>query len=153
MTDRPHHTQEIRFDINRNLILGVAVLTPFGLLWAMRAGWVAVRRVEVVGESMRPALDKGDRLLVIGVVGVARLWPTRAGQIVAVRDPRSRDRLMVKRVSSVNGSWVDVRGDNPDASTDSRHFGLVPRRNVVGRVVYRYWPRERSGWLPGSAVP
>ena len=55
---------------------------------------------------------------------------------------------MVKRVRSVEGGAVDVRGDNPGASTDSRHFGPVPRANLAGRVVYRYRPREDSGWLP-----
>jgi len=40
-----------------------------------------------------------------------------------------------------------VRGDNPDASTDSRVFGPVRRRAVIGRAVYRYWPPARRGTL------
>jgi hypothetical protein len=40
---------------------------------------------------------------------------------------------------------VTVVGDNPDASTDSRVFGPVPRGAVVGRVVYRYGPEGRTG--------
>jgi type IV secretory pathway protease TraF len=43
-----------------------------------------------------------------------------------------------------NGDLV-VRGDNPNVSRDSREFGPVPRRLVVGRVVYRYLPGERRG--------
>jgi inner membrane protease subunit 1 len=45
---------------------------------------------------------------------------------------------------------VDVRGDNEAASTDSRHFGPVPRRAVRGRVLYRYGPPARAGRWPGS---
>jgi type IV secretory pathway protease TraF len=38
--------------------------------------------------------------------------------------------------------WVE--GDNADASTDSREFGPVARRDILGRAWVRYWPVE--GW-------
>jgi nickel-type superoxide dismutase maturation protease len=98
-----------------------------------------VRRVAVHGDSMRPALEPGDRLL---VVGLGRLRP---GDLVAVADPRDPQRIVVKRVSSVDSGGVTVLGDNPAASTDSRTFGPVARRQVVGRAVYRYWPEARRG--------
>lgn len=91
---------------------------------------------------MSPALQPGDRLLVVPLADVA------PGQIVAVRDPRSPDRVLVKRVRAVGPDGVHVVGDNPAASTDSRHFGPIPRRGLVGRVVYRYYPPDRSGWFP-----
>jgi nickel-type superoxide dismutase maturation protease len=90
------------------------------------------RRVVVEGASMEPTLAEGDRLL---VVRRRRLSP---GDIVALRDPRDGRRLLVKRVTSVMGGDVMVHGDNPTASTDSRAFGPVSRRAVVGRVVRRY---------------
>lgn len=96
----------------------------------------------VTGESMLPAFRPGDRLL----VGPA--WLVKAGVVVALADPRNPDRLMVKRVSACAGGLVEVLGDNPPASTDSRHFGAVPRRALVGRVIYRYGPPERAGWWP-----
>lgn len=98
---------------------------------------------------MAPALLPGDRLVVL-----ARPWPTpawpRPGQVVAVRDPRRPDRILVKRVGPVNRSegTLEVLGDAPDASTDSRTFGPVPRSSLVGRVVYRYAPADRSGPVP-----
>jgi len=35
-----------------------------------------------------------------------------------------------------NGLWVE--GDNKDASTDSRTWGLLAPREIVGRVLIRY---------------
>ena len=111
---------------------------------ARRAG---VRRAQVRGDSMLPSLADGDRLL------LGPLRRARPGQVVAVRDPRRADRLLVKRVRTVGEDGIDVRGDNPSASTDSRHFGLLPTGAIVGRVWYRYAPRERAGWHPGETWP
>ena len=40
---------------------------------------------------------------------------------------------------------IVVRGDNPEASTDSRSFGPVPTSAVLGRVARRYAPSWRAG--------
>ena len=98
-----------------------------------------LRRVQVSGDSMRPGLQPGDRLLVV------RARRLRSGDIVAVADPRQPARIVVKRVAIVGPDSVTVLGDAPDASTDSRTFGPVPRRLVQGRAVYRYWPEHRRG--------
>lgn len=103
--------------------------------------WRAVRRVEVVGDSMLPALRPGDRLLVL------RPAPARPGDVVAVADPRLPARIMVKRVAAVGAEGVTVLGDNPAASTDSRHFGPLASDAVRGRVFYRYFPASRRGRL------
>ena len=112
--------------------LGAACGLVLGLRW---------RRVVVHGASMTPTLQPDDRLLLL------RAGRPRPGQLVAVRDPRVQGRLLVKRVSEVDhrSGLVTVVGDNPGASTDSRVFGPVPRRAVVGRVVYRYAPAGRTG--------
>jgi type IV secretory pathway protease TraF len=43
-----------------------------------------------------------------------------------------------------------VEGDNPDKSTDSRVFGPVDQKALMGRAVYRYAPRARSGPIGGG---
>jgi nickel-type superoxide dismutase maturation protease len=102
---------------------------------------VPLTRVVVVGDSMRPTLEPGDRLL------VRRGSPVAAGDVVAVCDPRRPERVMVKRVASTSADGVRVLGDNAAASTDSRLLGPVPPTAVVGRVVYRYAPASRRGKL------
>ena len=106
-----------------------------GLWW-----WRPVRRVEVAGDSMLPALEPGDRLLVLR-------RRARVGDVVAVVDPRRPDRTMVKRVAARGPEGVTVLGDNPAASTDSRLLGPVAAAVVRGRAVYRYFPVERRGLL------
>ena len=106
---------------------------------AAAVAWVRPRRVVVEGRSMEPGLSPGDRLL------VTRATRVRPGDVVAVRDPRHGARLLVKRVAAVLGDEVVLRGDNPEASTDSRHFGAVPSASVVGRAVRCYAPPWRAG--------
>ncbi|HKA48997.1 MAG TPA: signal peptidase I [Candidatus Dormibacteraeota bacterium] len=38
-------------------------------------------------------------------------------------------------------------GDNRDASTDSRRYGLFSRDQIIGRVLFRWWPLARAGAL------
>ncbi|WP_293097344.1 signal peptidase I [Moorena sp. SIOASIH] len=38
-----------------------------------------------------------------------------------------------------------VLGDNRENSYDSRHWGVVPRDNIIGKAFIIYWPRDRSG--------
>lgn len=97
-------------------------------------------RVEVGGRSMAPALQPGDRVLVV------RGLRPRPGDVVAVTDPRLRSRLLVKRVRAIGADRrLELVGDNAVASTDSRTFGSVPHTLVTGRVVWRYWPPHRRG--------
>ena len=87
---------------------------------------------------MRPTLEPADRVLVLRL-------RARAGDVIALRDPRSPARIIVKRVHAIVDGALDVRGDNADESTDSRTFGVVAPSAVLGRVVYRYAPAARAG--------
>lgn len=118
------------------LLLGLLVIGGF-------AGFALRRRVDVVevrGRSMAPALEPGDRLIV-----VRRRSPLRAGDIVLALDPRDAGRELVKRVAEVGPRGVLLRGDDPSHSTDGRVFGWLPESAVAWRVVARYWPPDRIG--------
>ncbi len=112
----------------------------------------SVRRVEVVGGSMAPALLPGDRLVVVGRPFGPPAWP-EPGEVVAVRDPREPSRVLVKRVARLDRATgtLEVLGDATDHSSDSRDFGPVARSALVGRAVYRYAPPARSSRGPWPA--
>ncbi len=113
-----------------------------GALVFLARSWVA--RVAIEGPSMEPTLGAGDWLLV-DPDAYARRSPA-IGELVLAPDPRQDDRLLIKRVDSVDPDgrlWL--AGDDAGHSTDSRAFGAVDPTSVAGRPWFRYWPLERLG--------
>lgn len=45
-----------------------------------------------------------------------------------------------------------VLGDNRTNSYDSRCWGVVPRDNIIGRAIVRFWPLNRMGGLDQTPV-
>ena len=74
------------------------------------------------------------------------------GAIVVVRRPDGTEHL--KRIAEVreDGRFV-VLGDNPAASTDSRHYGPVSRGDVVALARVCYWPPRSWRVLRPSPPP
>jgi nickel-type superoxide dismutase maturation protease len=105
--------------------------------------WLDV--VEVQGGSMAPTLLPGEWLVVERRTFVHR--PPRVGEIVLAADPREPSRELIKRVAALDpfARTLELRGDAPNASTDSRVFGSVPIQEVEWRVLARYWPADRIG--------
>ena len=118
---------------------------------ARRGTW----RVAVSEDSMRPAIEPGDWLL---VDTTGRRWP-RPGSVVVFREPDSGE-LAIKRVGARSGhvhveqgvlelapgeAWLV--GDHDDHSRDSRTYGPVSFDRFVGRVWFRYAPLRRMGLL------
>ena len=119
-------------------------------VYATLAFFVA-RRITVRGRSMAPALLPGERLLFDRLAYVGDR--PRAGDVVLVAHPLRPELHIVKRLAGVPGDTLGahtlgraeywVLGDNADESTDSREFGPVRRRDLLGRAWVRHWPAER----------
>ncbi len=89
------------------------------------------RRVGVKGNSMLPTLKNGEEVLV---------KPTETFQIddiVVANHPFKQSVVIIKRISEINEKGLFLVGDNPIESTDSRSFGEVSIKNVLGKVTCR----------------
>ena len=104
---------------------------------------------DVVDESMRPLLKAGDRILVD--TAAYRHHVPEVGDIIVFRDPQEPRRRLVKRVAApvdpARGGGVSVLGTDPEQSRDSRSFGPVPPRLILGKAWYRTGPPGREGSL------
>ncbi|HEV8681474.1 MAG TPA: signal peptidase I [Actinomycetota bacterium] len=123
-------------------------------------------QVVVLGRSMLPTLSPGDRLLAVrsGRVRRGDVWVVlHAGQFLVKRVVGlPRDRLLVadgeaklagsgraadRSGPQPDGAWVLgpdeylIQGDNRQESTDLQALGPVGADRLVGRVLFRYWPR------------
>ncbi|MEI6219793.1 MAG: nickel-type superoxide dismutase maturation protease [Actinomycetes bacterium] len=97
------------------------------------------RTIAVSGNSMSPTYIDGDWLLFRRLSGVEMNGAQRlVGKVVVIERESYPGILLIKRVmrADENGLWVE--GDNKDASTDSRTWGLLAPREIVGRVLIRY---------------
>lgn len=83
-----------------------------------------LRRVR--GGSMQPTLR--DRQIILFI----RLKSVSVRDIVLAR---VGDREVVKRVSGVEATGYWLRGDNPDNSTDSRHYGIVDKSAIIASMI------------------
>ena len=91
-----------------------------------------LRIFEIKGESMLPSLSEGSFVLVSSIPFMFR--NPRVEDIVIARDPRDR-RILVKRIEQVNNEGYFLIGDNKEISTDSREFGPIQRRDILGKMI------------------
>jgi nickel-type superoxide dismutase maturation protease len=82
---------------------------------------------------MHPTLSDGD------VVYVKYGCTPAAGDVLYLRHPYRTDLWLIKRVVSLDSQGdFYVLGDNPESSTDSKTFGMVPKQYCIGVVCSTY---------------
>ena len=81
---------------------------------------------------MWPTFKKGDQLITFNWAYIFK--NPKSEDVVVVR---FKDKEMIKRIQKTDGNQVFVIGDNEKESTDSRHFGLLKKGQIIGKVVYK----------------
>jgi signal peptidase I len=134
----------------------------YALLWCIGAVWVAGAMVgysqrnivmfcRIATSSMEPAVTQGDFVIFDNTAG--EKTSPKKNAVVLFRYPDDRSKLYVKRAAGLPGETLSignsspvivphghlfVLGDNREHAEDSRKFGPVPLRDVIGkaRIVY-----------------
>jgi nickel-type superoxide dismutase maturation protease len=90
---------------------------------------------------MSPLLQDGEEIIVALSPYVHNSLQTN--DIVVLYHPLRPNLIMVKRIKTIEQEEKGekkyfVQGDNLEASTDSRHFGLIDENLIIGKVICRF---------------
>ncbi|MBI5591514.1 MAG: signal peptidase I [Deltaproteobacteria bacterium] len=117
-----------------------------------------IEAYKIVGASMEPVVLKGDR--VITDKTAYQRMPPKRGDVIVFVYPDDRSKIYIKRIEALPGDIITredgqketvphgsvyVLGDNRGQSTDSRNFGFVPLRDVIGKVRQVYYSSGEAG--------
>jgi len=67
----------------------------------------------------------------------------KEGDIVIALEP-SMQKKIIKRIGRITGGSYYLNGDNKNASTDSKDFGLVSRDAILAKVIYISKPKTSA---------
>jgi signal peptidase I len=83
------------------------------------------------------------------------------GEVLEIRDGVVHiNGLRIKELHPLNHDYADfgpvkipldayfVMGDNRPASADSRYWGYLPAKNIIGPAFLRIWPLDKIGLVP-----
>lgn len=86
---------------------------------------------------MFPTLMPGQSILVNRLTYL--ITKPKTGEIIAANDPRD-GKILIKRIAKIDSAKQNLRffvlGDNKSESTDSRAFGWITKKDIIGKVVY-----------------
>lgn len=86
----------------------------------------------VSGSSMDPTLKNGDYV-------IAYQSDFKVGDIVVINSSGiCNSSRIIKRITAIDGEMVFVEGDNKENSYDSRNFGWIDKKLIIGTVIYHH---------------
>ncbi len=139
------------------IALQVSVLVLVSFILVTLVHQFVVQPFLVSGDSMLPTFHSGEYLAIDELYYIRH--PIQRGDVVVFRYPLDPSMYFIKRVAGVPGDSLYgvtlgekeyfVVGDNKNESFDSRAWGPVPRRYIIGRPLLRLYPVTRLGLLPG----
>ena len=86
-------------------------------------------RFKIEGDSMFPAFESGDEILVNRLSYL--LCKPRIRDVIVLK----KNKFIIKRIAKINNRKYFVVGDNKKESTDSRDFGWISKKEILGKVI------------------
>jgi nickel-type superoxide dismutase maturation protease len=91
-----------------------------------------IYKYKISGTSMTPTIAASEYVL---VNRLAYLFGNpKINDIIALRDPRD-GKILTKRITKKLEDKYFVEGDNKTFSTDSRVFGWIKKRDIIGKAI------------------
>lgn len=81
---------------------------------------------------MQPDYQKGDMVLVNKLAYVFK--PPKINEAIILKNPKDKV-FIIKRINKIKNNKYFVLGDNSKESTDSRSFGWISKKEIVGKVI------------------
>jgi len=142
------------FEFLKFALIAIVIVLPIRM-------WVAQPFI-VSGESMDPTFKDGN-YLIVDEISYATREPQK-NEVIIFRYPKDPSKYFIKRIIGLPGETVEVAGtqiilkedeyyvlgDNRDRSLDSRVWGAVSKKNIIGRAYVRLLPITNINYLPGS---
>lgn len=91
-----------------------------------------IRKYIISGTSMTPLLRPNDRILASPLPYLFK--KPKIKDIIVCIDPRN-GKILIKRLIKIVNNKYFVAGENQKASTDSKNFGFLGRKDIIGKVV------------------
>ena len=89
-------------------------------------------KYRITGKSMVPTFMEGDIVLVNRMAYL--FTKPQLNDIIVLRDPRNQSKV-IKRITKISHDCYFVEGDNKKESTDSRVYGEIERKAIIGKVI------------------
>ena len=82
---------------------------------------------------MEPAIKDGQTVLLSSVFFF--FSKPKIGDIVAIRKEK---KVFVKRIFKLDEEKYFVKGDNEKDSLDSRDFGWIEKKDIIGKLIFNF---------------
>ena len=101
------------------------------------------RLLVICGDSMYPTYKDGEYLISLPV----RFSKINVGDVLIFKTPYDPKRVVIKRVNMISTFTKELffLGDNLDNSYDSRNYGFIPYKNVLGKLVQQRKKGDQNG--------
>jgi len=90
-------------------------------------------RFKITGHSMEPFLLNSQTVLASSIPFI--FSKPKVGDVVVFR---YQNKHFIKRISKIKGDSLFLKGDNKEDSLDSKKFGWIDRKNIFGKIFFKF---------------